>query len=172
MSRRRAPAPPRSRYITPEGEQRLREEYDRLWSHERPKVTREVAEAAALGDRSENAEYIYGKKRLREIDGRLEFLNRRLDELQVVVPRDRGDGRVYFGAWVRLEDESGDEIEYQIVGPDEIEVGAGRISMDSPVGRALLGKSCGDEVVVRRPKGDAVFEILAVRYEAADAGGS
>ena len=165
MSRRGTERPPRSRYITPEGERRLREEYDRLWTIERPKVTREVAEAAALGDRSENAEYIYGKKRLREIDGRLEFLNRRLDELTVTLPEDRGDGRAWFGAWVRLVDEDGVEIEYQIVGPDEFDVEAGRISMDSPVGKALLGRSEGDEVVVRRPRGDAVFEVLAVRYE-------
>ncbi len=128
-------------------------------------MTREVAEAAAQGDRSENAEYIYGKKRLREIDSRLEFLNRRLDELEVVVPKDPGNGRVYFGAWVRLTDEDGEEVEYQIVGPDEFDIDTGRISMDSPVGKALLRKSAGDEVVVRRPKGDAVFEILEVRYE-------
>jgi transcription elongation factor GreB len=164
VTRRRAPAPPRSNYITPDGERRLREEYDRLWTRERPRVTREVAEAAAQGDRSENAEYIYGKKRLREIDGRLEFLNRRLEELRVVVPRDPGDGKVYFGARVRLADASGTEIEYQIVGPDEFDVAAGRISMDSPVGRALLGRSEGDEVTVRRPGGEIVFEILEVRY--------
>ena len=164
MSRRRTERPPRSRYITPEGQRRLQEEYDRLWTVERPKVTREVADAAAQGDRSENAEYIYGKKRLREIDGRLEFLNKRLEELTVVVPEDRGDGRAWFGAWVRLEDEDGTEVLYQIVGPDEFDVEAGRISMDSPVGKALLGKSVGDEVVARRPKGDAVFEVLEVRY--------
>ncbi len=144
---------------------RLREEYDRLWTEERPKVTREVADAAAQGDRSENAEYIYGKRRLREIDSRLEFLTRRLDEVEVVVPADRGDGRVYFGASVRLEDEDGGETEYQIVGPDEFDVETGRISLDSPLGRALIGKREGDEIVVARPKGDAVFEILAVRYE-------
>jgi transcription elongation factor GreB len=164
MSRRRTERPPRSRYITPEGVQRLRAEYDRLWTVERPKVTREVAAAAAQGDRSENAEYIYGKKRLREIDGRLEFLNKRLEELSVIVPEDRGDGRAWFGAWVRLADEEGAEIEYQIVGPDEFDVEAGRISMDSPVGKALLGRREGDEVVVRRPRGEAVYEVLEVRY--------
>jgi transcription elongation factor GreB len=164
VSRRPTPRPPRSAYITPAGWQRLQEEYQRLWSVERPKVANEVSEAAAQGDRSENAEYIYGKKRLREIDGRLEFLSRRLEELVVVTPEDPGDGVVRFGAWVRLEDEGGEQVEYRIVGPDEIDAGAGRISMDSPVGRALLGKACGDEVVVRRPKGDAVFEVVAVRY--------
>jgi transcription elongation factor GreB len=164
VSRRRAPDPPRSRVVTPDGARRLREEYDQLWLVDRPRVTREVSEAAALGDRSENAEYIYGKKRLREIDSRLEFLNRRLEDLTVVEPRDRGDGVIYFGAWVRLSDGSDEEIEYQIVGSDEFDVKAGRISMESPVGRALLGKSEGDEVRVQRPKGDVTFEILDVRY--------
>jgi transcription elongation factor GreB len=164
MSRRRTERPPRSPLITPEGLKALQEEYDRLWTRERPRVTREVAAAAALGDRSENAEYIYGKKRLREIDGRLEFLNRRMAEVRVIVPEERGDGRVTFGAWVRLEDESGNEVVYRIVGPDEFDVGSGRISVDSPVAKALLGRSEGDEVVVRRPKGDVVFEILEVRY--------
>jgi transcription elongation factor GreB len=164
MSRRRTERPPRSRYITPQGKRRLQEEYDQLWTVERPKVTREVAEAAAQGDRSENAEYIYGKKRLREIDGRLEFLNKRIEEVAVVVPEDRGDGRAWFGAWVRLADEDGAETHYQIVGPDEFDVEAGRISMDSPVGKALLGKREGDEVTVRRPRGEMVFEVLEVRY--------
>ena len=165
MSRRRTERPPRSRYITPAGERQLQEEFDQLWTVERPRVTREVADAAAQGDRSENAEYIYGKKRLREIDSRLEFLTKRLDELTVVVPQDRGDGKVYFGAWVTLEDEEGNETRYQIVGPDEFDVATGRISMDSPVGRALLGKCEGDEVTVKRPKGEMVFELVEVRYE-------
>ena len=164
MSRKPTARPPRTAVITPEGESRLREEYQRLWSVERPKVAREVGEAAALGDRSENAEYIYGKRRLREIDSRLEFLNRRLDELRVVTPEDRGDGVVRFGAWVALCGEDGRSIEYQIVGPDEFDVESGRISMDSPLGSALLGKCAGDEVAVQRPKGDALFEITGVRY--------
>jgi transcription elongation factor GreB len=166
LSRRPTERPPRSRYITPAGQLKLQEEFDRLWLEERPRVTREVSEAAAQGDRSENAEYIYGKKRLREIDSRLEFLTKRLDELKVVVPQDRDDGKVYFGAWVKLEDAEGEEVEYQIVGPDEFDVETRRISMDSPMGRALLGKSEGDEVTVSRPKGDAAFEIIAVRYGA------
>ncbi|MDH3520909.1 MAG: transcription elongation factor GreB [Myxococcales bacterium] len=165
MSRRRAPQPPRSPYITPEGVAQLREEYQRLRWIERPRVTQQVSEAAAQGDRSENAEYIYGKKRLREIDSRLEFLVRRLDELVVVQPQDRGDDVIYFGAWVRLADAQGDELEYRIVGPDEFDVRAGCISMDSPFGRALLGKRTGDEVSVQRPNGAALFEILAVRYQ-------
>ena len=164
MSRKPTVRPPRSAVITPEGESRLREEYQRLWSVERPKVAREVGEAAALGDRSENAEYIYGKRRLREIDSRLEFLNKRLDELRVIIPEDRGDGVVRFGAWVSLCGEDGRSVEYQLVGPDEFDVEAGRISMDSPLGSALLGKCAGDEVAVQRPKGDALFEITGVRY--------
>jgi transcription elongation factor GreB len=164
MSRQPTPRPPRSACITAAGKLRLEQEYQRLWSVERPRVAREVGEAAALGDRSENAEYIYGKRRLREIDSRLEFLSRRLDELRVIAPADQGDGVVRFGAWVELARASGESVEYQIVGPDEFDVDAGRISMDSPLGQALLGRSCGDEVIVRRPKGDAVFEITAVTY--------
>ena len=168
MSRRVTERPPRSACITPAGARRLREEYDQLWTVERPRVTHEVSEAAALGDRSENAEYIYGKRRLREIDSRLEFLNRRLEELQVIEPCDPGTGRVAFGAWVLLEDAGGEHVEYQLVGPDEFDVAAGRISVDSPVGRAILGKACGDEVLVQRPRGDVVLEIRRVRYEVAE----
>jgi transcription elongation factor GreB len=168
MSRRRPPAAPRTAYITPEGEKGLRDELDRLWNRERPRVTQEVADAAAQGDRSENAEYIYGKKRLREIDARVRFLTKRLDELTVVRDTPASDGKVYFGAWVRLEDDAGEELVYRIVGPDEFDVEAGRISVDSPVGRALLGREEGDEVVVRRPKGDAVYTILEVRYRSFD----
>ena len=166
MSRKPTVRPPRSAVITPEGESRLREEYQRLWSVERPKVAREVGEAAALGDRSENAEYIYGKRRLREIDSRLEFLNRRLDELRVVAPEDLGDGVVRFGAWVELASDGAARVEYQIVGPDEFDVAAGRISVDSPLGRALIGKEEGDEFLFRRPKGEVRYTIVAVRYPA------
>lgn len=164
MSRRRAPVAKQTPYITPEGEKRLRDEFERLWHEERPRVTREVTEAAAQGDRSENAEYIYGKKRLREIDARVEFLDKRLEELTVVrdVPAD--DGTIFFGAWVRLEDENGEERVYRIVGPDEFDVEQGRISVDSPLGRALMRKQEGDAVAVRRPRGDATYEILDVRY--------
>ena len=164
MPRRRPPAPQRTPYITPEGEQTLRDELDHLLKHERPRVTQEVADAAALGDRSENAEYIYGKKRLREIDGRVRFLTKRLEELTVVRETPEDDGRVYFGAWLLLEDETGEELRYRIVGPDEFDVEAGKISVDSPLGRALMRKQEGDEVVVRRPRGDAVYSILEVRY--------
>lgn len=154
------------RYVTPEGYRRLADELDRLWRVERPRVTREVAEAAALGDRSENAEYLYGKKRLREIDRRLRFLSKRLDELVVVPPTPGRGGRVYFGASVELEDAEGTRLEVRIVGPDEFDVAAGRISVDSPLGRALIGKEEGDEFLFHRPKGAVRYTILAVRYGA------
>jgi len=152
-------------YITPEGEARLRAEIERLWNEERPRVTREVKAAAALGDRSENAEYIYGKKRLREIDARLRFLSKRLDSLQVVREPARRDGRVRFGCWVTVEDAEGARSCYRLVGPDESDVDAGLISIESPVGRPLLGKEEGEEVVIRRPKGELVLEVVEVAYE-------
>ena len=154
----------RSGYITPEGAKRLRDELDRLWKVERPAVTQQVADAAALGDRSENAEYIYGKRRLREIDRRVRFLTKRLDELVVVNEPPKDPRRVFFGAWVTVEDEDGAEAEYRIVGPDEFDIDAGLISIDSPMARGLLGKREGDEVTVRRPKGDGLYTIVGVRY--------
>ena len=154
-------------YITPEGLRRLQEELEHLWKVERPRVTSEVSEAAALGDRSENAEYIYGKKRLREIDRRLRFLSKRLDELTVVRSSPEHEGRVYFGAWVTLEDESGEMAEYRLVGPDEFDVEAGKISIASPMGRSLMGREEGDEFVLRRPKGPATFTVVAIRYQGA-----
>ncbi len=157
---------PKTNYITREGFEKLRAELDWLWSDERPKVTEAVSVAAALGDRSENADYIYGKKRLREIDSRIRFLTKRVDELTVVDAGPRKDGdRVYFGAWVTIEDEEGDQQRYRLVGPDEFDAKAGRISVDSPVGRALMGQRLGDEVVVRRPKGETVYEILEITYD-------
>lgn len=164
MTRYRPPKPKSSTYITVEGERRLKEELTRLLYGERPKVAKAVAVAAAEGDRSENAEYIYGKKKLREIDGKIEHLTKRLEVLSVVFPEERTDGKAFFGAYVRLEDEDGEEMTYRIVGPDETDSDAGAISMDSPVGRALIGRREGDEVVVRKPKGDAHYTVLAVRY--------
>jgi transcription elongation factor GreB len=159
----------RKRYITPHGFRVLQQELVRLLRSERPRVTREVSAAAAQGDRSENAEYIYGKKRLREIDRRIEFLTKRLDQLEVVRPDPAQVGRVFFGAFVALEDENGRATEYQLVGPDEFDVAAGRISTDSPLGRALLGRSAGDEILVDRPKGRVTFTVVGIRYEDADA---
>jgi len=156
------------RYITARGFRALQAELERLWREERPRVTREVAAAAAQGDRSENAEYIYGKKRLREIDRRIEQLSKRLDELTVVRPDPQRTDRVYFGAWVSVEDETGGVSKYQIVGPDEFDVASGRISIDSPLGRALLGRREGDEFVLERPRGPARFAVIGIRYETGD----
>jgi transcription elongation factor GreB len=151
-------------YITAEGYETLRRELERLWKLERPRVTREVAAAAAQGDRSENAEYIYGKRRLREIDRRVQFLVERLDALTVVEARPAQEGRVFFGAWVRLADEEGRESVYRLVGRDETDAGRGRISIDSPLGRALLGRRVDDEVSVRRPRGRAVYTVLEISW--------
>jgi len=155
----------KSPYITPAGHRKLSDELDFLWRTERPKVTREVSEAAAQGDRSENAEYIYGKKRLREIDSRLRFLQKRLDELTVVEPSRTQAGKVFFGAWVTVEDEEGETHRYQVVGPDEFDATARRISMDSPLGRAVLGKQVDDEFVVNRPKGRMIYTVIEIEYE-------
>jgi transcription elongation factor GreB len=152
-------------YITAAGATKLREELHQLWVIERPRVTQEVADAAAQGDRSENAEYIYGKRRLREIDRRVGWLTRRLDEVVVCSGPPDDPRRVHFGAWVKVEDEDGGLAEYRIVGADESDVGRAWISIDSPVARALIGKRKGDEVTVVRPKGEAVYVIVGIRYE-------
>jgi len=153
------------RHITPEGYKRLQDELDHLWRVERRKVTREVQEAAAHGDRSENAEYIYGKRRLREIDRRIHFLKERLESLTVVRNQPSQSTKVLFGAWVRVADEEGTEHRYRLVGADESNPDQGHISVESPIGRALLGKQAGAEVTVHRPIGELVLEILAVEYE-------
>lgn len=165
MSRYRPPQPKGSKFITPEGASRLKQELDHLWRVLRPQVTQAVSEAAAQGDRSENAEYIYGKKQLREIDSRVRFLRQRLDGMTVVdnAPADRS--KVFFGAWVTLEDNSGAEVEYRIVGPDEFDPGKGYISMDSPLGRALMRKALDDEVKIEVPGGTKTYVVAAVRYE-------
>jgi len=165
MPRQHLPRPRGSAYITPEGAQRLRAELDQLWRVQRPQVTQAVSEAAAQGDRSENAEYIYGKKQLREIDRRIRFLQKRFDEL-VVVDRPPADtSRVFFGARVRLQDEAGAEHEYRIVGPDEFDLDKGLISLDSPLARALLKKTVGDEVTVPLPRGEMTYTVRGIRYE-------
>ena len=158
-------APTRPRYITPEGWKRIAAEHERIWSVERPRIVAEVEAAAALGDRSENAEYIYGKRKLRELDRRLRFLSQRLDELTVVDPKPHPSGRAYFGAWVRVEDEDGDERVYRLVGPDEADAPRGRISVEAPLGRALLGKAEGDVVQVERPAGASEIRIVDVTWE-------
>jgi transcription elongation factor GreB len=153
-----------SKYSTPEGARRLRAELDELWLVERPAVTRAVAEAAAQGDRSENAEYIYGKRRLREIDRRVRFLRGRLDGLKIVSDPPSDQSRVFFGAWVTIENESGLR-RHRIVGPDEFDREPGYISMDSPLGRALIGKRVGDELEFALPAGPERVSISAIEYE-------
>jgi transcription elongation factor GreB len=165
MSRYRPPQPKGSKFITPEGAQRLKDELDHLWRVLRPQVTQAVQEAAAQGDRSENAEYIYGKRQLREIDRRVRFLRQRLEGMVVVDQPPSDPRRVFFGAWATLEDDEGDQSEYRIVGPDEFDASKGYISMDSPLGRALLRKAIDDEVKVETPGGAKTYVVVAVRYE-------
>ncbi len=159
------PAPRGPQYITEAGFKRLSDELDHLWRVERPRVTREVEAAAAMGDRSENAEYIYGKRRLREIDRRLRFLKKRLESLIVARGAPDDPRKVYFGAYVTVEDEDGKRLTYRLVGADEIDLEKRYISLDSPVGKALLGKHQGDVVTVQRPRGEAELTITAVRYD-------
>jgi transcription elongation factor GreB len=164
MGRYRPPPEKKSPYITAQGHQQLQQELTDLWRR-RAGVTQALSEAAAEGDRSENAEYIYRKKQLREMDRRIRYLQKRLDELVVVnqLPADRT--HVYFGAWVELEDELGELVAYRIVGPDEFDVNRGWISMDSPLARALLKKTVDDEVRVNLPGGEKLFVVVDVRYE-------
>ncbi|WP_163833738.1 transcription elongation factor GreB [Spartinivicinus ruber] len=166
MSRYRPPQPPSNHYITPGGHAQLKKELDYLWRVKRPQVTQAVSDAAALGDRSENAEYIYGKKQLREIDRRVRFLRNRLDKLVVVDQLPSNTNKVYFGAWVQLENERGEKFTYRIVGPDEFDLKQGLISMDAPLARALLGKQLDDEVIVNTPEGEQIYWIINVWYQA------
>ncbi len=165
MSRYRPPTKPGAKYITPEGEQVLKNELHQLWKVERPKVTQSVSEAAALGDRSENAEYIYGKKRLREIDRRVRYLSKRLDEITVVRSPPDDTSKIFFGAYVTLEDESGQEMRYRLVGPDEISPQKGYISIDSPMGKALLGKHIDAEFEIELASGVKSFVVIGIDYE-------
>ena len=177
MSRYRPPAKAGSQYITPEGAKRLRDELDALWREERPRVTQAVSEAAAQGDRSENAEYTYGKRRLREIDRRVRFLRKRLDGMTIVNHSEAGakrdPSRVYFGAWVQVEDDAGEARWYRIVGPDEFDLSPDYISMDSPLGSALLRKQIDDEIDLLLPapgnsgpeRRSRRLTIIDVRYE-------
>ncbi|MCP4604881.1 MAG: transcription elongation factor GreB [Proteobacteria bacterium] len=161
-TRKRPDTSKRPGYITAEGYRRLEEEASYLWTEKRPRVSKAVAVAAAEGDRSENAEYIYRKKQLAEIDRRLRFLGNRLDALTIVSEKPEDCGRVYFGCYVTVENENGEEKRYRIVGTDEWDADRGEISIDSPVAKALLGKEEGDEITIRRPKGDIVLSINKV----------
>jgi transcription elongation factor GreB len=153
-------------YLTPLGAKELADELNRLISVERPRIVSEVSDAAAQGDRSENAEYIYGKKRLREIDRRIRFITKRLDGA-VVVRQEEASGRddVRFGALVEVADESGKVSRYRIVGPDEADPSAGRISFQSPLGKSLMKRRVGDTVTVQRPAGELELEVRSIRYD-------
>lgn len=151
-------------YITPEGINRLKAEYHDLMHVERPKVVEVVAWAAGNGDRSENADYQYGKKRLREIDRRVHWLTKRIEDAEVVDPKQLQGTKVLFGATVTIVDEDGNEKTYQIVGEDEFDIKAGKISWKSPVAHALLGKKEGDEVKIQKPTGEEFVSIEKVEY--------
>jgi len=165
MTRRRTRPDTSSKpgYVTPEGYRRFEEEADRLWNVDRPKMAKAVQIAAAEGDRSENAEYQYSKQRLAAIDRRLRFLGQRLKALTIVDEKPPDDGRVYFGCWVTIEDEEGTELTYRLVGPDEIDAEKKWISMDSPMGKSLMGRHVGDEMTVQRPRGEVTCKIVEVR---------
>jgi transcription elongation factor GreB len=151
-------------YITREGARRLQDELGDLRSRQRPKIVQEVADAAAQGDRSENAEYIYGKRKLREIDRRMHWLTKRLESATIVEPRTDGATVIFFGASVEVEDEDGARATYRIVGEDEIDLDRGHISWRSPLGRSLLKRREGDVVLFRRPSGEVELTIVTVRY--------
>lgn len=150
-----------------EGYERLKEEYHQLYSVRRPEVVRALSAAAAEGDRSENAEYIYRKKELREIDRRVQYLQKRIPALNVVDTKPGDPTRVFFGAWIEIADDKGDEKAYRIVGPDEADATRSYISLDSPLARALLKRKEGDVVTAELPGGPSEIEIVKVRYGAA-----
>jgi transcription elongation factor GreB len=151
-------------YITPQGFKKLQEEFNQLFHGERPKLVETVAWAAGNGDRSENGDYIYGKRRLREIDKRLQFLRDRIEDALVVDPKEVKSKKVVFGATVHIEEETGEKKVYSIVGEDEIEPGKNKISWKSPMAKALLGKEVGDEVEIARPAGPLIAEILKIEF--------
>jgi transcription elongation factor GreB len=164
MGRWRPPSEKCSTYITAAGFKRMKDEVTQLWKVERPQVVQVVHEAAKNGDRSENGDYIYGKRRLREIDSRVRFLSKRMEVLTVVdrLPDDKS--KIFFGAWVTLEDNEGKEKTYQIVGPDEFDMTQNKISMDSPLARALLGKRLDDEITLKKPDNEDLFYVTGIEY--------
>ncbi|MFP5386122.1 MAG: transcription elongation factor GreB [Bacteriovoracia bacterium] len=155
----------KNNYITPQGHKKLLDELNHLLKVERPEVTRLVQWAASNGDRSENADYLYGKRRLREIDRRLRFLSQRLDAAVVVDPSHIKATKVQFGATVEVLDEEGLSKRFTIVGVDEVDTAQGRISWQSPVGKSLLGKEEGDEVLVKVPSGELIYEVVSITYK-------
>ncbi len=156
---------PTKHYITPAGASKLRQELNFIWKVKRPEVTQKVSEAAALGDRSDNAEYIYGKKQLREIDSRIRYLTKVLDNLEIVDRKPDDRSTIYFGAWVELQDDHGERHVYRIVGKDEFDTTKGFISINSPMARSLLGKRQGAEVTVNRPAGEVNMTVESVSYD-------
>lgn len=150
--------------ITREGYQQLKTEHDELWFKKRPEITRIVSWAASLGDRSENADYTYNKRLLRQIDSRLRFLRKRLDDLTIVDYSPQQAGRVFFGAWVELEDDDGNSLKFRIVGPDEIYGRKDYISIDAPIARALLKKQVDEVATVQTPTGSKDWYIVAIDY--------
>ena len=154
----------RSNLITPEGATRLRNELSDLWKNQRPEVTKAISAAAAEGDRSENAEYIYRKKQLREMDRRIRYLQKRTSEIQVVEHLPNNQSRIFFGAWVELETPDGTKIRYRIVGSDEFDANEDYISIDSPLAKSLVKKQVDDEVSVKTPAGEKLYFINAIDY--------
>lgn len=165
MGRWRPPAEKSSPHITPEGAQAMKDELAGLWSLRRRDVVPALSAAAAEGDRSENAEYIYRKKQLAEIDRKIRYFSKRLDVMKVVDQLPANQDKIYFGAWVEVEDEQGDTRCHRIVGADEIDAAKGFISIDSPMAKALIGRSLGDSVTLQLPGGSSTVEIIAVRYQ-------
>ncbi len=165
MGRYRPPRPKSSPYITAEGAAKMRAELRELWKVERPQVTQIVHEAAKNGDRSENGDYIYGKRRLREIDSRVRYLTKRLEDATIVEDKPRDPSKVFFAAWVTVEDEeTGEEQTYRLVGSDEIDPKLNWISIDSPMAQALIGKSIDEDANVKTPAGDRCFIVTAIKY--------
>lgn len=158
----------KNNYITPKGHQKLVDELDQLLKVERPEVTRLVQWAASNGDRSENADYLYGKRRLREIDRRVRFLSKRLDAAVIVDPLKITSEKIQFGATIEVTDEDGKDRRFTIVGVDEVDTAKGRISWQSPIGKTLLGKKEGDEVIVKVPAGEITYEVVSITYKSID----
>jgi transcription elongation factor GreB len=165
MGRYRKPEPWGSPYITPEGEKNLRDELYQLWKIERPQITQAVHEAAKNGDRSENGDYIYGKKRLREIDRRVRYLSKRLEQLTVVYDKPSNQGKIYFGARVTLKGDSGQKIQYRIVGPDEFDIKQGLLSIDSPLAKKLLGKEMNEKFFMENNGKTECYLIAKISYD-------
>lgn len=157
--------PGKTKLVTRDGYNKLKAEHDELWFKKRPEVTKIVSWAASLGDRSENADYTYNKRLLRQIDSRIRYLRKRLEELQIVDYSPQQDGKVFFGAWVAIEDEEGEELRFRIVGPDEIYGEEGYVSIDAPMARALLKKAVDDEVSVQTPSGFKRWYVTAISYQ-------